>query len=73
VGDLLVIFTDGFSEAINPALEEFGEERLLEISRTLTDQTAQEVLDVLSEEVRKFCGSEPQFDDMTIMAVRRTN
>ena len=73
VGDLLVIFTDGFSEAINPAMEEFGEERLLEAARSLTNLPAQELLDMLGEEVRKFCGSEPQFDDMTIMAVRRTN
>ena len=73
VGDLLVIFTDGFSEAINPAMEEFGEERLLEAARSLTNLPAQELLDTLGEEVRKFCGSEPQFDDMTIMAVRRTN
>ena len=73
VGDLLVIFTDGFSEAINPAMEEFGEERLLGAARSLMNLPAQELLDTLGEEVRKFCGSEPQFDDMTIMAVRRTN
>lgn len=73
VGDLLVIFTDGFSEAINPTLEEFGEERLLEVARGLGDQPAQQVLETLSEAVRTFCGTEPQFDDMTIMAVRRTS
>jgi sigma-B regulation protein RsbU (phosphoserine phosphatase) len=73
VGDLLVIYTDGFSEAINPAMEEFGEDRLLEIARGLGDQSAQQILETLSEEVRIFCGAEPQFDDMTIMVLRRTS
>ncbi|MDA0206254.1 MAG: SpoIIE family protein phosphatase [Acidobacteria bacterium] len=73
VGDLLVIYTDGFSEAINPALEEFGEDRLLEVARGVGDQSAQQILETLSEEVRIFCGAEPQFDDMTIMALRRTS
>jgi sigma-B regulation protein RsbU (phosphoserine phosphatase) len=71
IGDLLVIFTDGFSEAINPAMEEFGEDRLLEVARSVADQPAQRVLDALCEAVSAFCGTEPQFDDMTIMAVRR--
>jgi sigma-B regulation protein RsbU (phosphoserine phosphatase) len=72
VGDLLLIFTDGFSEAMNPKLEEYGEERLLEATRRVADQSAQSVLETLFSEVNAFCGEEPQFDDMTIMAVRRT-
>jgi sigma-B regulation protein RsbU (phosphoserine phosphatase) len=71
VGDLLLIYTDGFSEAMNAGLEEYGEERLLEATRRVADQSAQRILEVLCDEVNAFCGDEPQFDDMTIMAVRR--
>jgi sigma-B regulation protein RsbU (phosphoserine phosphatase) len=73
VGDLLLIYTDGFSEAMNSELEEYGEDRLLEVARRVADQPAQRVIEILRDEVNAFCGDEPQFDDMTIMAVRRTS
>ncbi len=73
VGDLLLIYTDGFSEAMNSEMEEYGEDRLLEATRRVADQPAQRVIEILRDEVNAFCGDEPQFDDMTIMAVRRTS
>lgn len=73
VGDLLLIYTDGFSEAMNSEMEEYGEDRLLEVARRVADQPAQRVIEILRDEVNAFCGDEPQFDDMTIMAVRRTS
>lgn len=71
-GDILVLYTDGVTEAENTRKEEFGQERLasvIEINRALGPK---ELLDAVKEKIFKFTGSAPQHDDITIivMAVR---
>ena len=70
-GDLLLIFTDGFSEAMNLRLEEFGEEPLIEIARQNRELPAQQTVEKLFAAVLAFCGEAPQTDDMTVMVLRR--
>ncbi|MBI1357517.1 MAG: SpoIIE family protein phosphatase [Acidobacteria bacterium] len=70
-GSLLLIFSDGFSEAMNPRLEEFGEERLIETARLRRDRPAAETVELLFRQVLEFCGDAPQTDDMTAMVLRR--
>lgn len=70
-GDVLVLYTDGLSEAQNPGREEFGVERLLETVRAHLHSTAQEIHDALLAAVQQFVGDAPQFDDLTLVVVKR--
>lgn len=70
-GDLVVMFTDGISEAMNDANEEYGEERIREFvvhNRTLP---CAEILSRLEQDVIAFCGREPNEDDSTFLIARR--
>jgi serine phosphatase RsbU (regulator of sigma subunit) len=72
-GDMLLLYTDGVLDAINQHRQSFGEARMLETVRQLSDPSAQDVQDVLVSAVRAFTGDQPQFDDITIMVILRTN
>jgi sigma-B regulation protein RsbU (phosphoserine phosphatase) len=69
-GDLLVAFTDGISEAMNLADEEWGEERLIEAIRSCPAKTAQELLECIFAAATQFAGAAPQHDDMTLVVLR---
>ena len=69
-GDLLVAFTDGFSEAMNPAGDEWGEERLTELIGAHRALSAREVIDRIVRAARTFTSGAAQHDDMTLVAVR---
>ena len=70
-GDALVLYTDGLTDAQNDAQEFFGIERLQEAIQKRRGTTASELRDSLREEVRKWVGTAPQFDDITLMVVMR--
>ena len=69
-GDVLLVFSDGFSEAMNNSLEEFGEEKLVELTKQHREKSAVELIDKISQSVEQHCGDAPQSDDMTIIALR---
>lgn len=69
-GDRLLIFTDGIPDSKNAQDEFFGHERLVEVS-TKKDATCAECVKRLGSELEMFIGSEDQFDDITILALRR--
>ena len=69
-GDLLVIYSDGFSEAMNRRFEEFGEDRLLEVVTEARDLSPTEVIDRAFEVVQQHSGDAPQTDDMTMVALK---
>lgn len=69
-GDIIVLYTDGISEAMNPAGEEFGTGRLADTVREHASGTPQEIVDAVVSRVASFAGNEPQADDITIMVVR---
>jgi phosphoserine phosphatase RsbU/P len=68
-GDVLVIYTDGVSEAADDKEEEFGEERLVEVTRRHQQQSADEILEAVLAEVQGFSRGE-QADDMTLIVAR---
>ncbi|MEK7314540.1 MAG: SpoIIE family protein phosphatase, partial [Candidatus Eisenbacteria bacterium] len=68
--DMLVIYTDGITEAMNPAREQFGEGRLLAALKKYGHLTPQEFADQLSREIEEFTGGAPQNDDITLVAVK---
>ena len=69
-GDFIVAFSDGVSEAMNEAGDEFSDERLLACVEANRAGSPQAVLDSLLKDVRAFCGDAPQSDDVTIVMVR---
>lgn len=69
-GRPLFFYTDGLNEAENTLQEQFGDDKLLEILRTSTFESAQQVIDVLKAEVEQHRnGAEPN-DDLTMMCIR---
>ena len=69
-GDVLVLFTDGISEAMNAADEEWDEERLRESVRACRYRPAAEMIDCIMRDADAFVAGAPQHDDMTIMVVK---
>ena len=70
-GWALLIYSDGFSEALNRRLEEFGDDRLRKSAENHASLPPDELVKTLLTEVSGFCGDAPQADDMTMMAIRR--
>ncbi len=70
-GQTLLIYSDGFSEAMNERLEEFTDERLRTSAANAATLAPEPMLEALLHEVTEFRGEAPQADDMTIMAIRR--
>ena len=70
-GDLLFLYTDGVTEAEDAAGGEFGEERLLDVlARSECDGAAASIARVEAA-VRDFSRDQPQFDDLTCLAIAR--
>jgi sigma-B regulation protein RsbU (phosphoserine phosphatase) len=70
-GDLLVISSDGISEAMNASMEQFGEQRLQEIITKRRTASPQEIIDNIISAVREHAAGTPQSDDMTLIVVKR--
>jgi len=69
-GDVLVLYTDGVTEAFNPEHEMFGEERLVEVVRAHATASAQELVEAIETAVTAFAGQAPQSDDLTLLVMR---
>lgn len=69
-GDMLVLYTDGITEAASPAGEQFGETRLLEAVRRLGRASAGDLVDGLWDELRRFTAGAAQQDDVTLVAIQ---
>ncbi len=68
--DMLVIYTDGITEAMDSEAAQFGEERLLKAIKKHGHLTPQEFANKLDEEIAAFTGGEPQNDDITLVAIK---
>lgn len=69
-GDVLLLYTDGITEAMNPRREQFGEKRLLDLVRQHHELSAEEFVQKLSEEIARFTEEYPQNDDITCVAIK---
>jgi sigma-B regulation protein RsbU (phosphoserine phosphatase) len=69
-GDVLVAFTDGVTEALNPGEEEFGEERLKELLRRVAHLAVEEMSAEISRELRGWISSAAQYDDLTFIVMK---
>jgi sigma-B regulation protein RsbU (phosphoserine phosphatase) len=69
-GDTMVLFTDGVSEAMNGADEEFDEPRLIEAVRSGAGLKATDLIDHIMTKCDAFVAGAPQHDDMTLVVVK---
>lgn len=69
--ELVVMYTDGVTEAMNKSFEEYGEERFRECIRRYRQKDLQEFKADLLADVESFTRGEPQSDDLTLMVFRR--
>ncbi|NQU16294.1 MAG: PP2C family protein-serine/threonine phosphatase, partial [Desulfobacteraceae bacterium] len=72
-GDILVLYTDGITEAANSAAEQFGEERLYRVVQQNSDMTAQGLLDEVYRQVYQHSGDVAQYDDITMVVMKVTD
>jgi serine phosphatase RsbU (regulator of sigma subunit) len=70
-GDVLVIYSDGVSEATNPSGEEFGPTRLYEVVARNLEASAGGIRDRIESALTKFCQGTPAADDITLVIVKR--
>src|SRR6266550_4060839 len=69
-GDTLVVYTDGVTEALNPAGEEFGEEKLRSIAVESSRLPARELAEKIISKVLRWQGLASQHDDITLIVVK---
>ena len=70
-GDALLLFSDGVTDAQNAEGDEFGEARLHALLREIAGRPAGAIIERVFEAVESFVAGHPQFDDMTMLVVRR--
>ena len=70
-GDLLVLYSDGVTEANNPDFDEFGEERFIRVLRENRTRPAHEIVAAVTAALREFTAGAPQADDITLLVARR--
>ena len=70
-GGTLIVYTDGVAEATDSHNELFGTDRMLEALNIEPQATPKELNDNLLNGINTFVGRAPQFDDITIMCVKR--
>ncbi|MDD1728591.1 MAG: serine/threonine-protein phosphatase, partial [Methanospirillum sp.] len=69
-GDVILLYTDGVTEAVNPANEEFGVPRLITTMQNSLSLPVQDIVDTVVTSVSNFSGTQPQHDDITLLIIR---
>lgn len=70
-GDLLLLYSDGVTEAYDESENEWGDERLLACLRPFADAPVQAIVTEIFEEIDRFAGAAPQHDDITLLILKR--
>ena len=72
-GDMVILFSDGITEATAlESDEEFGEERLASILQEMTCEPANEIINTIQQRLQAFTAGAPFADDLTLVVARRT-
>lgn len=70
-GSVLAIFTDGLEEAMNPAGEMFGQQKIIEVLLESKNGTSKEIVKTIQDRAIEFCQGKPLHDDLTMIVVKR--
>ena len=71
VGDTLILYTDGVTEAFNEEKQQFTEANLEKTLNSVPGAGSQEIIEAIMEDVKDFTGNEPQSDDITVLTIKR--
>jgi len=69
--DVIVLYSDGITDAVNSVGDQFGEQRLVDFVRDHARDSAQRLIDDIVAAVRSHAGGKEQADDMTLVVIRR--
>lgn len=69
-GDLLLLYTDGISEAMTAREEEWGEEGMIGAAREAAKGSAAQILEAVLQAADRFTAGAPQHDDMTLLVLK---
>ncbi|MBS1810621.1 MAG: SpoIIE family protein phosphatase [Acidobacteria bacterium] len=72
-GDVMIVYSDGVTESINEAGDEFGENPLIEVLKKNLTRTAAGVRDRIDEALTRFVGKAKSVDDLTMVIVKRVS
>jgi sigma-B regulation protein RsbU (phosphoserine phosphatase) len=70
-GDVVVLYTDAITEAENLDKELYGIKRLCEVVKQNWQRTAQEIVQLVIEDVKQYIGKQKVFDDITLLVLKR--
>ena len=70
-GDLLVIYSDGITEAMNEFEEEYEEERFINLLLELQDRSADNIIETVLKSVNEFSGHTEPMDDKTLVVIKK--
>jgi len=71
-GDMVVAYTDGITEAMNSAHQEWGADELMKVSAAEVSEGSHSLIERVRQRIQRFVGDHPQYDDMTILSLRIT-
>jgi len=71
-GDVLVIFSDGVTDAINPQEDDFGEARLAACVSAHRTESSASIMDAVNRAIAEWSAGTPLPDDLTLLVARRT-
>jgi sigma-B regulation protein RsbU (phosphoserine phosphatase) len=71
-GDTVVLYTDGVTDAMTGRLEALGEKRLQAVVAANRGASATEMAEAIVQAVQAHVGGTPQYDDLTLLVVRRS-
>ena len=71
-GDVLLLYTDGITEACNRAGDYVGLQHLKECVNPIAGRGADEIISTIEKELQHFLSGEPPQDDVTLMVIKRT-
>jgi serine phosphatase RsbU (regulator of sigma subunit) len=67
---MVVAYTDGITEAMNAAKEEWGMDQFLDACSVAASEGANSLLNNVRQRLQRFVGEHAQYDDMTLLALR---
>jgi sigma-B regulation protein RsbU (phosphoserine phosphatase) len=70
-GDMLVLYSDGVTEANNPDFEQFDDERFIQVLKQHRHQPATAIVEAVTRAVTEFCAGAAQADDITLAVAKR--
>ena len=71
-GDVVLFYTDGVTETVNPEGDLYGEERLEEVATRVKGESVDQICQAIYDDVIEFQGEAQQFDDLTMMVLKKT-